>query len=295
MANTWLTSLRRLSESKRSSIIRPLVYFIAASYVFANLFNVVPLAPPVPRTMSFVYPTPINGDLTKGDNFLIAQVTLSANETIAENVPVLLSNGIGSMGSAIARNISAVAIGFYGANQIGSNGIIEKPIGNPFGGILLIRAPFNISLPGLPITFGGPDLVGDKSVIVWSVPGDYHATLLLYPYNGSIVPFEYPENRIYVESSVTIQEERSVRNEESIGIAGFVLVLFEGLNWFVHREKGESPREIESINRIKTNTNQEHDTSTEKSSETASNQRSATQKHRRKRRDHHQTRSRVDR
>lgn len=243
--------------------------------------------------MSFIYPAPVKGDLTKQDNFLIAQVTLSANETIAENVPVLLSNAIGSMGSAIARNISAVVIGFYGANQIGSNGVIMNPIGNPFGGILLIQASLNISWPVLPTSFGGPNLVGGKSVIVWRQPGEYHATLLLYLYNGSIVPFDYPENRIHVESSVTIQEQRSFQNEEVIAIGGFVIVLFEGLNYFAHREKDEPPREIDSISRTKTNTNQEHDASTDKSSETVSNQRSAPQKHRRKRRDDHQTRPRV--
>jgi hypothetical protein len=191
--------------------------------------------------MSFIYPTPINGDLTNRTKFLIAQVTLSANGTIAERVPVLLSNADGSMGTAIAEQISAVAIVFDGAFYQGKQ---ENLIGTASAGVLLIQAPYNVSLPGLGIMFGGPDLAGTRAVIYWPVQGDYHASLVLLGSNGSIWKQDYPENRVYVEPASTLEQEQYARNLNAIEIGTFFVGMYEAFvrisEWEAEREKKAS-------------------------------------------------------
>jgi hypothetical protein len=239
--------------------------------------------------MSFVYPIPTNGNLTNRTNFLIVEVTISANQTIAEGVPVLLSNAMGNMGSTIAKHIDAVGIGFDGAFNLG--GPINL-VGPAFSGTLLIQAPslHNISLPGLGANFGGPDLVGERVVISWPVEGDYSASLVFIGTNHTIWTQDYPQNRVHVEPASTINQEKDDRNLNAIEIGGFTLLIYEAL---VRINEWENEREIDkrkhpSIVRLNNNASQQENTSPKKKPKAVRRKRSPNREHARKNPNKHQ-------
>jgi len=188
-----------------------------------------------------------------------------------------LSNAVGTIGSALALRISAVAIGFDGSFFVGHPNSL---IGTAFAGLFMLKARFNTTLTGMSENLGGADLVGDSVSIYWPVEGDYHATLVLIGTNGSFWRQEYPENRVHVESASTLHQEQFGRNLNAIEIGGFFVAMYEAFvrisEWESERKKaGNGKRHDKSIVRLDTNTSHQEQTSSKKEPKAVSQERTA--------------------
>lgn len=240
---------RRLNESKRSVKIRATIYVIVAAYVLLSFLNVIPYSQPVSYTLSFGYAVGGSGPFS-----LILWTTLSAKETIAENVPVTISNVVGTMTHVLSENVTSATICFDGASFSGL-----PPVGYKCAGTPLLET--NWAITGLPITLDGPSLVGQDITVEWQVEGDYYAILTLYLRNGSALAQAYPQDRIHVEPASVLTEEKNSQNIQALEVAGFVF----GLTWLislVEHKLGE-PAEY-SISRLTTNSKQETKASSNK-------------------------------
>jgi hypothetical protein len=236
---------------------------LVAVYVLLNIINVIPYSEPVSYVLSFRYPVHNQGPLITSNKTiaLIAQITVSASETIAENVPVTISNAIGSISSSMAENVSSIAICFQGAYLLpthpsGGHVLLS---GTPCSGTVLLET--NLPVTGLGVYLNGPSLVGEDETIEWPVQGDYFATLVLYARNGTILTQDYQQNRVHVEPASIIGEEKASRNIQSLEVATFVFAL-TWLIFFVERRLVE--RHGRLAGRLKHDTNHKTDTSTQK-------------------------------
>jgi len=189
--------------------------------------------------MSILYPetNDIEANMNKS---VLVQFDVSAPQIIAEGVPVTISHVIGTMGSVLSEQVSALAVCFTGAfyhEAISKNQV--RLIGSPFAGSLVLKT--KQPMPGLPIQFDGPGLVGEIVTLEWRVEGDYATALVFYFHNGTApVTRIFEKARVHVESAFTIHEEERSRNLQALEIGTFAIAIFEGFNWFSRQDSASS-------------------------------------------------------
>ena len=218
-----------MNNSSRTGKIRPIFYIAVSVYVCLIIFNVIPATRPAPYPpMGLVYPPTMNNaiDLTEPSNFMFIELTLSANDTLAEQVPVRM-NAKGSIGAGLLQQTSSIVVGVSGAYA--HFGPVQlTPIGTPFVGIRLHETAAPVEELTV-IVLGQLGLTGDDIVLTWPVQGDYYPIVVIQFKNFTTKVQSYQDYHVHVEPASIIQEQRFNRNTETLGIAGIAIIIFEGL------------------------------------------------------------------
>lgn len=128
---------------------------------------------------------------------IIFQVKVSANQSITEGTPVVITVG-GSEDTYYFANASSIYVGFFGADDV--NSFVKGAAGTGFAGVSL----FPSSQPTKGINFtvdAGYWLEGFAATIDWPSQGDKPLSIVIVLNDGSTASYTYQADVVHVASA----------------------------------------------------------------------------------------------
>jgi hypothetical protein len=209
-----------------------------------SLFNPSPPNQNYAQSFNLNYPPQMTGGgvIIGGSNGIKLNIDVALISTGAFLVdkPIdIIAKGSGD--PTFLSSVSAVSVGFAGAEPYGSNGYSET-LGGSFAGVILYP---NSTYEKIPMTiFLGENIVGEANQIKFANPQTYVLSLTILYKNISMVQYTYPSNTIFVYGSDYLTQPRESRFDYSIGIMAifdiFVGVFTFAYNSFKSNNQSES-------------------------------------------------------